>query len=180
MFQVGLAGVGTMPEIYVRFVNHGDGLSDAILLEIGGMVAHAEAIVRGGTIIGAFAEGGVQERPLNYDGGKFKYEIIAALPTDDETAAKFEHYLRSVIGEPYDYTGLAGFVEHFDLHREHHIFCSALIDDALRGCLYFPRPLPIPAHKVSPVMLQQMVFVRPDIRIVTRDDPAFKAHIAGT
>jgi hypothetical protein len=169
-----------MAEIMIRFVNHGDGLSDAIIDEMGGMVAHAEAVMKGGTVIGAYAEGGVQERPLDYDHGKFKTEIIIALPTDADTVAKFEHYMRAVIGEPYDYTGLADFIEHFDVHRIHRIFCSALVDDALRGCMYFPHPLPIPAHKVPPVMLQQMVLCRPDARIITREDPIFKAHIAGT
>ncbi len=133
---------------YVRLVNHDDGLSEAILLEIGGEVAHAEVIMRGGTIIGAFAEDGVQERPWAYDGGKFKTEILVELPMDGAMVAKFEHYLRACIGEPYDFTGLAKFVEHFDLHRVHHVFCSALVDDALRGCGYFPRPLPVPAHMV--------------------------------
>jgi hypothetical protein len=166
--------------IIVRFVCHDDPLSAAILIEIGGQVAHAEAVMPGGTVIGAFAEGGVQERQLDYDGGKFRYEALVALPARDDVAAAFEHYLRSpeVLGEPYDYTGLAKFVEHFDFHQGHHVFCSALIDDALRGCLYFPRPLPIPAHEVNPRMLQQMLFARYDTILVTRDHPIFIAHIA--
>ena len=133
--------------------------------------------MRGGKVIGAFAEGGVQERPMDYDGGKFGTEILIALPCDDATEARFEHYLRAVIGENYDFSGLAKFVEHFDFHLGHHVFCSALIDDALRGSDYFPHPLPIPAHEVNPRMLQQMVLCRPDAKIVTRDDPIFKAHI---
>ncbi len=162
----------------IRLVNHGDGLSDAILLETGGLVAHAETIMPGGTIIGAFAEGGVQERPLDYDGGVYKYEVLVALPMDGQMSAAFHHYLRSCIGEPYDYMGLAKFVEHFDLHRRHMVFCSALVQDALRGCSYFPRPLPIPAHESSPRILHQTLFGRPDIRVITRSDPLFVAHIS--
>jgi hypothetical protein len=164
--------------IIVRLVCHDDPLSAAIMLEIGGLVAHAEAIMPGGTIIGAFAEGGVSERPMDYDGGKLKYEVLVALPVSDEMSAAFHHYLRACVGEPYDFPGLAKFVEHFDLHRGHHAFCSMLIDDALRGCLYFPRPLPIPGHEVSPRILHQMLFVRPDVLVVTRDDPLFISHVS--
>jgi hypothetical protein len=169
--------------IYVRLVRHNDQLSDAIIMNIGGVVAHAEAIMKGGTVIGAFAEGGVQERPLNYDGGKFKTEILFELPADDEMSAKFEHYLRSpeVMGEAYDYPGIANFM-HFgiDLHATHHVFCSALIHDDLRFIKWFPRPMPIPGHYVNPLILHQELLADQRTRIVTRDDPAFLAHIAGT
>jgi hypothetical protein len=166
--------------IVLRFVCHDDGISRAIIAVTGGQVAHAEAIMRGGTIIGAFAEGGVQERRLDYDGGEFKFEQLIALPADDDMTARFEHYLRSpnVLGEKYDYFGLLDFVEHFDLHTQHKVFCSATMQDDLRWVGYFPNPLPIPAHKVSPLMLQQMVLSRPDVRVITRDDPIFLAHIA--
>lgn len=162
----------------IRLVCHDDPLSAAILLEIGGIVAHAETIMPGGTIIGAFAEGGVQERPLDYDGGKFKYEVLVGLSMTSEMETSFHHYLRACIGEAYDFCGLAKFVEHFDLHRKHMVFCSALVQDALRGCVYFPRPLPIPAHETSPRILHQMLLCRPDIQFVTRDDPIFKAHVS--
>ncbi len=164
--------------IIIRLVCHDDPLSAAIILEIGGVVAHAEAIVPGGTIIGAFAEGGVQERTLDYDGGKLKHEVLIGLPVSAELEAAFYHYLRACVGEPYDFTGLAKFIEHFDFHRKHMVFCSALMQDALRGCLYLPRPLPIPAHETSPRILHQMLFSRPDIQILTRDDPLFVSHVS--
>lgn len=165
--------------IVIRLVRHDDPLSWAIIQNIGGEVAHAEAIMRGGTVVGAFAEGGVQERPLDYDGGKFLKEILLALPADDDMTERFEHYGRACIGEPYDFTGIGDFVHPgVDVHRKHHVFCSALIQDMLRGCLFFARPLPIPAHYVSPLLLQQELLVRPDVKIITRDDPAFLAHIS--
>ena len=43
--------------IYVRLVRHDDPLSWAIIQNIGGVVAHAEAVMKGGTVIGAFAAG---------------------------------------------------------------------------------------------------------------------------
>jgi|GEM_PF-4806381 len=174
--------------IYIRLVCHDDPLSWAILKNIGGVVAHAEGIMKGGTVIGAFAEGGVQERKFDYDGGKFKMEILFELPADDEMSARFDHYLRSprVMHEPYDYPGIANFM-HFgiDMHAEHHVFCSALIHDALRGIgmdkdapRWWPRPMPIPGHYVNPLILHQELLADQRTRIVTRDDPAFKAHIA--
>ena len=165
--------------IYIRLVRHDDPLSWAIIKNIGGEVAHAEGVMVGGTVIGAFAEGGVQERPWDYDGGKFLKEVIFELPADDDMSKAFDHYLRAVIGEPYDFTGIAEFIHvGFDTHGKHHVFCSAFIQDALRGCKYFARPLPIPAHYVNPLMLMQELLVDARTRIVERTDPAFVAHIA--
>lgn len=167
--------------IIIRLVRHEDPLSWAIIQNIGGEVAHAEAIMKGGTIIGAFAENGVQERPMDYDGGKFAKEVLFALPADDDMSAKFEHYGRACIGESYDFTGLTEFIHlGVDLHGTHHVFCSALVQDMLRGCLWFPRPLPIPAHYVSPLLLQQELLVDQRTKVITREDPIFKDHVAGT
>ena len=167
--------------IYIRLVAHDDPLSWAILKNIGGVVAHGEAIMKGGTVIGAFAEGGVQERPLDYDGGKFKVEIIFELPADDDMSARFEHYLRSprVMGEPYDYPGIVNFVHPgWDTHAGHHAFCTALMHDDLRWIKWWPRPMPIPGHYVSPLILHQELLCDQRTRIVERTDPAFVAHIA--
>ena len=176
-------GVGV---IVIRLVCHEDELSRLILLNIGGKVAHGEAVMKGGTIIGAFAEGGVQERPLDYDGGKFKTEILFALPADDDTSAKFEHYMRACIGEAYDYPGIANFVHlGVDMHARHRVFCSAFIQAALRGIgndehapRWWYREMPIDAHYVNPLILHQELLVDQRTRIITRDDPVFLAHIA--
>ena len=163
--------------IIVHLVLHDDPLSKAILIRTGGRFAHAEALTPEGTLIGAFAEGGVQERPLDYGTEKIVDEAWVACPADDDTSARFYHYLRApeVMGEPYAYTDIAGFQLPFDLPHHHAVFCSALIVDAFRGCLWFPRPLPIPAHNVSPNMLNQMLYARPDIKIITRTSPEFLA-----
>jgi hypothetical protein len=164
--------------IIISLVDHDDVLSRSILVRTGGEYAHAEAITPQGTIIGAFALGGVQERPIDYDGGKFLRKLFLLLPTDDATSAAFHHYLRACLGEPYAFRDIAGFVSPFDLHEAHRVFCSALMVDALRGSSYFPHPLPIPAHCVYPVLLQQMLLVRPDVRPVLRTDPEFVSHIS--
>ena len=166
--------------IIVHLVRHNDPLSNAIMIRTGGLYAHAEALTPQGTIIGAFALGGVQERPLDYGAEKILAEAWVLLEADDAMSAKFYHYLRSpeVMGEPYAYTDIAEFVEPFDLPHHHAVFCSALIDDALRWIGWFPRPLPIWARRVNPTMLHQMIYVRPDIKILTgRTDPLFLKHI---
>ena len=170
-------------DIIISLVDHDDVLSRSILLKTGGQYAHAEAITPQGTVIGAFALGGVQERPIDYDGGKFLRKLFLLLPTDDATAAAFYHYLRAptVMGEPYAYKDVIKIASPipFSDHERHHVFCSALMVDALRGSGYFPHPLPIPAHDVYPVMLQQMLLCRPDVRPVLRTDPEFISHISG-
>lgn len=173
--------------IIIRLVCHDDLLSDAIVRDIygemtvsGQEIAHAEAVMLGGTVIGAYAEGGVEERGLDYDGGKYRHEVMVGLAASDAMTASFEHYLRACVGEPYDYTGLFEFAElAIDGHIKHRVFCSALMDDALRGCGYFARPLPVPAHKVNPLFLQQMLYVRPDIILLERTDPLFLSHVGG-
>lgn len=173
------------PHVIWRFVAHDDEITRLIIAatcKTGGQVAHAEAIMRGGTIIGAFAEGGVQERRLDYDGGKFAFEQLIALPVTAEVQAKFEHYLRSpeVQKVKYDYFGLFDFVQLVgDWHQSHKAFCSTLITDAARwDNMIFKHAFPIHAHGVSPVMLQQMTLARDDALIITRDDPIYKAHIS--
>ncbi len=166
--------------IYIRGVCHDDPLSWAIKKNIGGKLAHFEGIMKGGTVIGAFAEGGVQERPLDYDGGKFLEEIIFELLADDEMSARFEHYLRSpeVLGEKYDYSGIVNFIHPgIDLHGKHTIFCSALIHDDLRWINWWPRELPIDGHNVTPIVLHQELLVDQRVNIITRDDPKFLKHI---
>lgn len=169
--------------IIIRLVCHDDPLSWAIIQDIGGEIAHAEAVMKGGTVIGAFAEGGVQERPFSYDGGQFKKEILLHLTSDDDMAVRFEHFLRAprVMGEGYDYSGIFNFIHPgFDIHSKHRVFCSALIHDALRWISWFHRPLPIPGHYVNPLLLQQELLSQPEerVRVITRDDPLFVAHIS--
>ena len=168
-----------MIKLVVRLVAHKDPLSDFILATIGGTVAHAELIFRGGIVIGAYAMGGVCIRSLDYDGGIYNNEVLVSLDADDDMAAKAEHYARACIGEPYDFTGLLEFAKvAIHGHREHHVFCSAFVDDVLRGCNFFARPLPVPARNINPRMLHQMLFVLRNIRVVERSDPDFIEYIS--
>ena len=165
--------------IIIHLVDHDNLLSQAIKLYKKGRFAHAEAFTPQGTIIGAFAIGGVQERPLDYGTEKILDEVWLALKADDDMSAKFYHYLRSpeVMGEKYAYTDIVGFLEPFKLPHWHAVFCSALIDDALRWVGWFPRPLPIAAHDVDPTTLHQMLYCQDEdrVKIITRQSPEFLA-----
>lgn len=168
--------------IILRFVRHDDLLTKAILLQTGGQFAHAEALTPENTYIGAYAEGGVQERPRLYDAGRFEEEQFLLLVADSAASAKFYHYLRdpNVLGEKYGFADIVEFVTHLRTHQGHHVVCSALQALALRACEYLPRPLPLAAHEISPVILQLGLLMRPDVREITSSDPWLIAHIKPT
>jgi hypothetical protein len=150
--------------IILRFVHCTDIVSNGILAETGGKYSHVEAVTPDGKLLGAHASGGVMARPSNYDAGTFDRERFLLLTAADEAmAAKFYHYLDAVIGEPYDFGAIAGFVSHLDIHQQHRVICSAL-----RWCGYFPAVLPILAHEVTPRDLELGLIMRPDVRDIAR------------
>jgi hypothetical protein len=158
--------------IILRFVHATDIVSDGILVDTGGKYSHVEAVTPEGKLLGAHASGGVLARPSDYDAGKFDRERFLHLTAADEAmAAKFYHYLNAVIGEPYDFGAIAGFVSHLDVHQKHRVICSALQALALRWCEYFPVVLPVPAHELSPRDLEVGLIMRPDVRDIPR--PSF-------
>lgn len=150
--------------IRLRFVHCPDAISNAILFDTGGLYSHVEAVTPDGKYLGAHADSGVQARPSDYDKGQFDRQRFLELTADDAMSAKFYHYLNAVIGEPYDFGAIAGFISHFSVHEKARVICSALQDLALRGCLFFPNPLPVPAHSVSPRDLELGLCMRPDVR----------------
>lgn len=159
------------PEILTRLIefdsNDPDGYS------------HVEAVTTDGKYLGAHTEG-VAARPMDWDAEKFQRELFLALPATDDQTAKWMHYLRACIGEAYGYAAIFGFITHFDLNEHHTTICSGLQTLACRWCNVLPRPLPVPAHRVSVRDLRLGLMMRPDLIEITPDDPLFKAHIAGT
>jgi hypothetical protein len=155
--------------IIVRFVHGTDPVSDAILLDTGGLYSHVEAVTPEGKYLGAHADGGVLARDSNYDAGKFNREKFVELTADDAMTAKFYHYLNAVVGEPYAFNAIAGFMLHFDAHMQHRVICSALIALATRWCTFF-QPLSLPAHEVTPRDYELILSTRSDAKVV--DKPA--------
>ena len=113
--------------------------------------SHVETLTEDGKYyIGAHIDGGTQARPVGYDKADTLHELILDLPSTPQTDRIFWDYMKSRIGEPYDWTAIIGFVipEHF--HRVDTAICSATTTLALRKCGWFPSPLAVPAHLVSP------------------------------
>jgi hypothetical protein len=101
--------------------------------------------------LGAHYDGGVMLRPIGYDAATMTNELLLDLPADDAQTAAFHAYLSSKIGAPYDWKSILDFIDPLhDIHDRQHVICSALQTLALRKCSWFPGPLPVPAHQISP------------------------------
>jgi len=150
--------------IILRFVHCNDPISNGIILQTGGLYSHVEAMTPDGKYLGARADSGVEARSTDYDKDKFDRQRILQLTADEAMTARFYHYLNAVIGEPYDFGAIAGFAVHANLHEKAHTICSALQALALRGCLYFPNPLSVRAHEISPRDLELVLSSRADVR----------------
>lgn len=128
--------------------------------------SHVEAVSEDETgYIGAHLGGGMQLRPIGYDKDDIEHELILDLaawvmPNQDRV---FYDFINSLIGEPYDWPAIAGFIipEHF--HLENHVICSAAVSLALRKCGFFKYPLAAPAHLISPRDLLLMFSTRINI-----------------
>ena len=143
--------------------------------------SHVEAVTPDGKYLGAHTTG-VEARPMDYDIG-FKRERFYLLQADDETSAKFYHYLNAVAEkhEGYDLQAIFGFITHFDMNKIHTTICSGLFVLALRWPLWLPIPLGVPAHRISVRDLELMLRARAagDVREIEKTDPVFIAHIGG-
>ena len=150
--------------IWIDFVTHDDVVSKIIRLQAGTSMpfppSHAEARSPDGkTVIGAYGFGGVMERPITYRDAYTPYILpsgkpaiyTVALSASDEDSAEFYRFLRSKIGEPYDWFGIVGeALTDLHLHTPDHIYCSALQTAALRHIGWFKWPLTKPFHKITP------------------------------
>lgn len=151
--------------IRLRFVTGSDLISRFIRTQ-GGLAmpftpSHVEALSQDGlTYVGAHIDGGILARPVGYDADKLltlpdgsKSERIVSLPGTDAQEAAFYAFVQSKIGSPYDWKSIISFMApDINLHDFAHIICSAFMAAALRtkGCEYFPWPMVVPFHHVSP------------------------------
>ena len=133
-----------------------DELSALIRLQAGICVpftpSHAEALSQDGkSYIGELILGGMQARPVGYDAEKILHEKIVELPASDAEETAFYAFVNSKVGESYDWTSVLSFVDpDLNLHEFNHLICSAMMTAALRACGYFPMPLVVPFHHISP------------------------------
>lgn len=146
-----------MKTITLRFVTSDHPISILIRTQAGICMpftpSHVEALSRDGKdYIGAHMDGGTMARPIGYDtGAKGLKEKFVDLPVTDEQYEQFHEFLDHHIGTPYDTKAILSFAApDVNLHLKMAAICSALQTLALRACNYFPMPLTVPAHHVSP------------------------------
>jgi hypothetical protein len=149
--------------IRLRFVTSTGQLSRLIRTQAGICVpftpSHAECLSQDGKFyIGEHFGTGMEARPVGYDVDSLmtlpdgtKSERIVSLPCTPEQEATFYKFVTDKIGEPYDWKSIFSFAApDVNLHDFGHLICSAMMTAALRACNYFPMPLTVPFHHISP------------------------------
>lgn len=143
--------------ITLRFVTADDALSRLIRAQAGIAMpftpTHVEALSRDGkAYVGQHYDGGMAARPIGYDAAyQGRKEKLVLLPCEQATFDAFHNYCESKIGQPYDWKSIISFaVPDVNLHDFNHLICSAIMTAALRACGYFPMPLVVPFHHISP------------------------------
>lgn len=152
-----------MPAIKLRFVTCSDPLSALIRTQAGISMpftpSHVECVsLDGKSYIGEHYDGGMQARPVGYDAKDLLHEKFVDLDCSPEQEAAFYAFVNSKIGEPYDWKSIISFAApDINLHALDHLICSAMMTAALRAANYFPMPLTVPFHHISPRDLMLML-----------------------
>lgn len=153
-----------MASITIRFVTDDDMLSRMIRTQAGISMpftpSHVEALSRdGNAYVGQHIKGGMLARPIGYDADEpGRKEKLVEIPVADVMADAFHSYCESKIGMHYDWKSIISFITpDLNLHEFNHLICSAIMTAALRSCGYFPMPLTVPFHHISPRDLMLML-----------------------
>ena len=143
--------------IRIRFVTAADPLSTLIRSQAGICMpftpSHTEALSEDGKFyLGQHFQGGMQARPIDYDADcDGLKEKIVELPVSPVQEHMFYDFLKSRLGQPYDWKSIISFLApDINVHEPNHLICSAMMTAALRECGYFPMPLTVPFHHISP------------------------------
>ena len=137
--------------IKIRFVTGNDFISNAIRVgERDGWCTHVEAIMPEGTWLGAHLDGGVQARLADYDKiTRTRELIIEIIAPNSNVEDKFNEFLRTQVGKPYDVKAVFGLGVGRNWRDANSWFCSELIAAALETCGYLPR-LSVMDNHISP------------------------------
>lgn len=143
--------------ITLRFVTADDPLSKLIRMQAGISMpftpSHVEALSRDGkSYVGQHFDGGMQARPIGYDATeKGVKEKLVDLPCEQSKFEVFHTFCESMLGQSYDWKSIFSWIApDFNLHIPETAICSAIMTAALRHCGYFPMPLTVPFHHISP------------------------------
>lgn len=140
--------------IVLQFVSTADFGSRVIEWFSAGQVAHVDAVLEDGRLLGARSETiggaspGVQIRTPNYE--DFAIVVRAVLPAPPEMVARFHDLIHAEIGKPYDEEGIIAFIFGRDWRDDSAWFCSELVGAMLERCGYFPSALATPSNKLTP------------------------------
>jgi hypothetical protein len=137
--------------ITLRFVT-GDSMVSAAIrhAEYGFWASHVEALMPDGTLLGAHIDGGVMARPRDYDKGQFTRERFVDIDAAPDVCDRFQAFLRSQLGKPYDTTAILAFVAARDWQEKDSWFCSELQAAALVACGWFASPLATEFNHITP------------------------------
>lgn len=122
-----------------------------------GVVAHVDAVMDDGTLLGARDDevggkaAGVWIRPPNYMA--FARVVRVVLPAPTILVERFYGFCLAQVGKPYDEEGILGFILGRNWRERDAWFCSELVGAALEHCGYFPNPLATPSNKLTPAGL---------------------------
>jgi hypothetical protein len=156
-----------MAEIRLQFSSQADLSSEVIRLFGHSPFSHVDAILSGGSLLGARDEenmgvpAGVRIRPAGY--AKFAITKVVILPTTPECAAAFYAFLQSQLGKPYDETAILAFVIDRDWRNPDSWFCSEIIAAALEHAKYFSFCLAAPNNKITPPDLLLALSARAEV-----------------
>ena len=120
-----------------------------------GSVGHVDAVLPGGSLLGAQNEAGlggqpsgVQVRPMGYGGmHNIRRITLSVSPATDDA---FLAFLMKQLGKPYDMTAIEAFVVERDWREPDSWICSELQAAALEAASVFANPLAAPANKITP------------------------------
>lgn len=151
--------------IRLRFVTGRDMTSALIRLQAGLAMpftpSHVECVTPDGQWwVGQHLDGGMARRLPGYDAASLLTlpdgtvsQKFVDLPCTTAQQDNFYGYVDSKVGQPYDWKSIISFVDPaWNLHDFNHLICSAIMTAALRtkGCEFFPEPLVVPFHHISP------------------------------
>jgi hypothetical protein len=112
--------------------------------------SHVECVTPAGKYAGQHLSGGMQARDPGYDKATLAHEAFVNLPATQSQTDAFYGFVASKIGQPYDWKAIVDYAAPVDLHSVGSAICSAQMVLALRKADWFPFPLTVPAHLISP------------------------------
>jgi hypothetical protein len=140
--------------IKLRFVACDDTPSKVIILRAGVCMpfspSHVECVTPEGKYAGQHLKGGMQARDPGYDKSILAHEAFVELPSTPAQADAFYAFVKSKLGQPYDWKAITDYVIPVNMHDFDHAICSATMVLGLRKCGWLKWPLTVPAHLISP------------------------------